>query len=79
MTPSFDWNGLLNKLGKSAVVLINGCEDIERLPDSATGYMQAIIEDIAKRDILLLIGMSKRYKKEPVFGTVFKKASRKKI
>ena len=79
LAPSFDWNGLLNKLGRSAVVLINGCEGIARLPDSATGYMQAIVEDIAKRDILLMIGMSKRYKKEPVFGTLFKKASRKKI
>jgi hypothetical protein len=79
LTPSLDWNGLLTKLSKSAVVLINDCESVIRLPESATGYIQGIVEDIAKRDILLMIGMSKRYKKEPIFGNLFKKASRKKI
>ena len=79
LAPSFDWNGLLNKLAASAVVLMDDCESVIRLPDSAAGYMRAIIEDISKRDILLTIGMSKQYKKEPVFGAVFKKASRRKI
>ena len=79
LTPTFDWNGLLNKLAQSNVILINDCESVVRLPDSASGYLQAILEDISKRDTLLMIGTSKRYKKEPIFGGIYKKASRKKI
>ena len=41
--------------------------------------MRAIVEETSKRDILLMIGMSKQYRKEPVFGNVLKKATRKKI
>jgi hypothetical protein len=37
------------------------------------------MEEISKRNILLLFGTSKHYKKEPVFGTVIKKATRKKL
>jgi hypothetical protein len=79
LTPSFDWNGLLNKLIQSGVVLVNDCESVIRLPDSAAGYLQAIMEELSKRDTLLMMGTSKRYKKEPVFGGIYKKASRKKI
>jgi len=79
LTPTFDWNGLLNKLAQSNVILINDCESVVRLPDSASGYLQAILEDISKHDTLLMIGTSKQYKKEPIFGGIYKKASRKRI
>lgn len=77
--PSFDWKDLLNKCAKSKVVLINDCDSMGRLPEPALKYLKAIVEEISKRDILLMIGASKKYKKEPVFGTVYKKSSRKRI
>ncbi|GAB4332198.1 MAG: hypothetical protein Kow0099_03960 [Candidatus Abyssubacteria bacterium] len=79
LTPSFDWNGLLNKLARSRVVLVVDCDNIEKLPASASSYLRAIVEELSSRDVLLMIGMSKRYKKEPIFGSVYKKASRKKL
>jgi hypothetical protein len=79
LAPSFDWNGLLNKLAKARVVLIDDCENVSKLPNSALRYLHAIVEEISARDILLMVGMSKQYKKERIFGTIFKKATRKKI
>ncbi len=79
LTPSFDWNGLLNKLTPSAVVLIDDCQSVGRVQGSGAGYLRAIVENIVKQDTLLMVGMSKQYKKEPIFGTIVKKASRKKI
>ncbi|UCD58150.1 MAG: hypothetical protein JSV16_03275, partial [Candidatus Hydrogenedentota bacterium] len=79
LTPNFDWNGLLNKLAKSHVVLIDDCESVQKLPSSASGYLSAIVEETSGRDTLLMIGTSKRYKKEPVFGGVYKKATRKRM
>ncbi len=79
LTPSFDWNGLLNKFARSRAVLVADCDNIGKLSTSALGYLRAIVEEMSSRDVLLLIGMSKRYKKEPVFGGVYKKASRKKL
>jgi hypothetical protein len=77
--PSFDWRDLLSRFKQSKVVLINDCESAVRLPDSARGYLQTVLEKISQNDILLMIGSSKQYKKEPIFGTMHKKASRKKI
>jgi chromosomal replication initiation ATPase DnaA len=79
LTSSFDWSGLLNRLAKSHVILIDDCDSVQKLPASASGYLSAIMEEITGRDILLVIGMSKRYKKEPLFGNLYKKANKKKI
>jgi hypothetical protein len=76
---AMDWNGLLNRLIKSHVVLIDDCDSVSKLPPSTAGYLRAIIEEVLGRDMLLMIGMSKKYKKEPIFGPAFKKASKKKI
>ncbi|MBI5116233.1 hypothetical protein HZA56_07135 [Candidatus Poribacteria bacterium] len=79
LTSSFDWSGLLNRLAKSHVILIDDCDNVQKLPASASGYLSAIMEEITGRDILLVIGMSKRYKKEPLFGNLYKKANKKRI
>ncbi len=77
--PSFAWSDLLNRLANSHVVLIDDCDSVQKLPPSASGCLSAIMKEITGRDILLMIGMSKRYKKEPLFGNVYKKATRKKL
>ena len=79
LTPSFDWSGLLNKLTNCSVVLVDDCDSILKLSASSSGYLQAIIEEISGRNILLMMGASKLNKKDPIFANVFKKASRKKI
>jgi hypothetical protein len=76
---SFDWNGLLNRLARSHVVLIDDCASVAGLPQTALSYLSMIVAEIVKRDTLLMIGMSKRYQKDAVFGGVHKKASRKKL
>ncbi|RJP14038.1 MAG: hypothetical protein C4520_22055 [Candidatus Abyssobacteria bacterium SURF_5] len=76
---AFDWNGLLNRLIKSHVILIDDCDSVTKLPSSTFGYLRAIIDEVLGRDILLMIGMSKKYKKEPIFGAAVKRASKKKI
>jgi hypothetical protein len=74
-----DWNALLNHLIKSHVVLVDDCDSVSKLAPSTAGYVRAIIEEVLGRDMLLMIGMSKKYKKEPIFGPAVKKASKKKI